>query len=309
MTAQLISAQGREFNLPALYSCVLTHTPNVPCSSFSLRCPYDKSLLPPLEGAAYCRFVHEGKQVFYGLVDDFELEQDGGGRIVSVSGRGPAALLIDNQAEAAEFGFVTLRDILERYVLPFGITDIISAELRPVSNLSVPGGSSLWDALYAFTQASGGITPRFSKDGTLVISPGGGARRSISAQSDIIELKYLKKRYGILSEVVVQRTDGFSLTVKNSEFIAAGGKRRRIITVPASMDEYAMRELGQRRIKASVSRKQIVSLTLPGLFVADGGDIVTLELPKAGLQGRYTVAEASTHYGDKSYTTLELVKE
>jgi len=309
MTAQLISAQGREFNLPVLFSSVLTHTPNVPCSAFSLCCPYDKSMLSSLESAAYCRFVHEGKQVFYGLVDDFELEQGSGGRSVSVSGRGLAALLIDNQAEAAEFGFVTLRDILERYVLPFGIKDVLSAELRPVAGLSIPGGSSLWDALSSFTMASGGITPRFSADGTLIIAKGGGAVKSVNAQSEIVEFKYLKKRYGILSEVTIQRTDGISVTVKNNEFIASGGKRRRIVTVPASMDEYSMRALAQSRIEASKAKKHVISLTLPGLFFADSGDIVELSLPKLGLEGKYSVAEASSHYGDKAYTTLELLKE
>lgn len=214
MKAQLLSAEGREFNLPALFSCVLSHTQSLPCSAFSLRCPYDKSMLPALESAAYCRVLYEGATVFYGPVDDFEIGQGAGGISVSVSGRGLAALLIDNQAEAAQFSFVTLQDVLQRYVLPYGIRDISSAQLTPVSNLSVPGGSSLWDALCAFTEASGGITPRFSREGRLIIAPGGGAQRSISESSGILSLRFLKKRYGILSEVVVQRSDGFSLTVK-----------------------------------------------------------------------------------------------
>lgn len=309
MRAQLISAQGREFDLPALFSCVLSHTQGLPCSAFSLRCPYDRTMLPALESAAYCRVLYEGATVFYGPVDDFEIGQGRGGMSVSISGRGLAALLIDNQAEAAQFSFVTLQDILQRYVLPYGIRDIVSAQLRPVSNFSVPGGSSLWDALCAFTQASGGITPRFSGEGRLIISQGGGAPRSISESSGVINLKYLKKRYGILSEVVVQRTDGFSLTVKNNEYIACGVRRRRIITVPASTDELAMRQLASERIESSKAKKSLISLSLPGLFRAEAGDIVELSLTRPGIFGRYRVSEACTNYGDRCYTTLELIKE
>jgi len=309
MIAQLIPAQGGELTLPPLHTCELKLTPNVPCSAFRLSCRYDRELLPVLECAAYCRIVHEGAIVFYGIVDDFEIRQDGGGKSAFVSGRGLAALLIDNQAEAAEFSLATLPDMLRRYVLPYGIKNIISEELAPVPRLAVPGGSSLWDALCAFTQASSGLTPRFTKDGTLIISRGGGAPRQISEGSGILGFKYLKKRYGLLSEVVVRRTDGFSVTVRNEEFISEGGIRRRIITVPSSTEEYRMRELGRRRIEASAARKSLLYLTLAGLIFADGGDIVDLSLPKQGISGRFLVSEACLRYGSFPNTTLELVKE
>jgi len=309
MIAKLISAQGAEYALPQLYSCVLKLTPSVPCSAFTLSCAFAKEMLPALESAAYCRIVREGATVFYGIVDDFELEQGAAGKAVTVSGRGLASLLIDNQAEAAEFALATLPDILERYVLPFGIKNIVSEQLLPVPSLVIPGGSSLWDALCAFTKASAGITPRFSKDGTLIIAKGGGTIRSVTESSGVLSLKYLKKRYGILSEVLVKRTDGFSVSVRNEAFLAEGGTRRRIVTVPARTDELTMREIGERRIKASKAKKKILSLTLPGLIFADGGDIVDLSLPRFGLEGRFSVGEACVRYGDRSQTTLELIKE
>ena len=121
--------------------------------------------------------------------------------------------------------------------------------------------------------------------------------------------KYLKKRYGILSEVIVQRSDGFSLSEKNNEFIARGGRRRRIISVPASTDDLAMRQLAKQRIESSKAKKSLISLSLPGLFRAEAGDIMELKLTRTGLFGRYRVSEACTNYGDRCYTTLELIKE
>ena len=309
MIARLISAEGKEYTLPPLHSCVLKLTPNVPCSAFRLSCPYEKELLPKLEGAAYCRIFHEGATVFYGIVDDFEIRQGASGRSVTISGRGLAALLIDNQAEAAEFVLATLSDVLQRYVLPYGIRNIVSGQLLPVSNLVIPGGSSLWEALCAFTQASRGITPRFSKDGMLIIINDGGALRRVSEGSGVLSLQYLKKRYGILSEVIVKRSDGFSVSVKNEEFILAGGRRRRIITVPSSVNEYQMLQLGRSRIDASKAKKCAVSLNLAGLIFADGGDIVDLNLPKHGITGKFLVSETTVHYGACPRTTLELVKE
>lgn len=70
-----------------------------------------------------------------------------------------------------------------------------------------------------------------------------------------------------------------------------------------------MRQLASERIESSKSKKLLISLTLPGLFRAEAGEIVELNLRRTGLFGSYRVSEACTNYGDRCYTTLELIKE
>ena len=54
------------------------------------------------------------------------------------------ALLLDNQAEAADYGQATLAEILRRYVTPYGVGLEKAVSLPAVQGFSVASGSSCW---------------------------------------------------------------------------------------------------------------------------------------------------------------------
>ena len=98
------------------------------------------------------------------------LERQGAeGLRLEVSGRGMAALLLDNEALGQDYGTATLEDILRDHVAPYGIELSGEASLPAVSPFSVSTGSSEWAVLYEFAQYCGGVCPRFDRAGRLVL--------------------------------------------------------------------------------------------------------------------------------------------
>lgn len=72
---------------------------------------------------------HGGERVFTGVVDECQVEQSGNGSVLELSGRGMAALLLDNEALGQDYGTATLEDILRDHVRPYGIQAAAGAKL------------------------------------------------------------------------------------------------------------------------------------------------------------------------------------
>ena len=112
-----------------------------------------------------------GETLFLGVVDECETCWGPEGCTATFSGRGMQALLLDNQAEAADFGLATWEAILARYVSPYGITLDRGVTLPAAAGFSVASGSSCWKVVYDFARYHGGVTPRVTRAGKLALHP------------------------------------------------------------------------------------------------------------------------------------------
>ena len=121
MTAYVTTAAGRTFQLPVPLSWELNYTAGVPSDSFWVRCPWQAG--QGTDPAEWVRFsaAEAGETVFSGVVDECEVNQGAEGLRLEVSGRGMAALLLDNEALGQDYGTATLEDILRDHVAPYGI--------------------------------------------------------------------------------------------------------------------------------------------------------------------------------------------
>ena len=90
--------------------------------------------------------------MFTGVVDECQVEQSGSGSVLELSGRGMAALLLDNEALGEDYGAATMEDILRDHVRPYGIQTAAGANLPPVSPFSVATGRSEWSVVYDFAR-------------------------------------------------------------------------------------------------------------------------------------------------------------
>ena len=121
MTGYVTDWRGVRWTLPNLLSWRLEYTAGVPCDSFWLRCTWDgDNTTRPGDWVAFSAW-HEGEQVFAGVVDECEVTVSGQGRVLELSGRGMAALLLDNEALGQDYGSATQADILRDHVTPYGI--------------------------------------------------------------------------------------------------------------------------------------------------------------------------------------------
>ena len=308
MKVYITDNAGEQYEMPVLLSWSFVHTLGEPADSFEICCLYDASMLETLENAVRLSAEHEGEAVFSGVIDEYQIDAGARGCTVSVSGRGLAALLLDNEAEAAEYGACTLSEVLERHVRPYGIERIEAEDLLTAFGFSVESGASQWKVLKSFTMASGGIVTRFSRDGTLVISERDGALRRLDERA-AYELRLRDKRYGVISEVLVKNALlGTSETVKNDEFIQRGGCARRVVNVPKKTGADAMRYTGFYQLEESKKDSRTLRLTVPELFAAFPNDLIELDIKALGVSGVFRVS-TSECWADagSSGTRLELI--
>lgn len=299
MTGRIFTCDHRVFDLPELIEWEVVHTGTVPCDSYSVTFLYDKSMAEILRLAAGFAAIHQGKTVLRAIVDEYTVELGAGGLTATVSGRGYAARLLDNESRPLTYQEATLAEIVRNHVTPYGITAGEVAGLRANSVYTVPAGVSQWKALEGFCRTYGGFSPRFSRDGKLLAAPerGGGKRLSIGEGDPVLSCTLREDHYGVLTEVlVIDKTRNTSYSVKNEDMIRRGGQCRRVVYTPGQSTWDAMRYTGEYQIRRSKEDQKVVTVRLPGSFPAFPGDRVDLRLDRMGLCGVFRVTETENTF-------------
>ncbi len=288
----LLTAGGERLELPPFSRWRLRRTGAVPCDSFEGSCPWDGGLTPVLESACRIIIEDEGVRRFTGVLDEYELDWENGG-VLTVSGRGLAALLLDNEAAGEDYQVATLADILRDHVRPYGIPIGRAEGLSAVPNFSVETGESEWQVLYNFARWHGGVQPRFDVFGSLTVAPGeSGKLVTVDDRTGVMGLAWRDKRYGVYSEILVR--DRGKLTpqrVVNDGFIAQGGACRKVMTMPGKSAYQTMRYSGKFQLDRSYEERFQLTLTVPGSYFCEPGDRVSVSLTRPQAAGTWTVRE------------------
>ena len=300
---------GRSVPLPTPLAWRLEYGLGSPCDSFWVKLLWDGGGEDTLAAGYRMTVTHEGQTVFTGVVDECVCRWSDQGCTAEITGRGMQALLLDNQAEAADFGQATLSDILRRYVTPYGIALEQWVNLPSVWGFYVSSGSSCWKVLYQFARYYGGVTPRFDRLGRLVLRSW--EQRdplTVNGDSPVTELKLRERRYGVLSRVTVKDVSGWTRsTAENRDFQSRGGRAERVVLMPKNTGYQARRYNAQFQLDRSKARARQIEVTLARPFAAWPGDPVRLD--RAGWQrnGVYRVQESRVTLGERgAETTLVL---
>ena len=295
MTGRIFTADHQIYDLPPLLSWTVTHTGGVPCDSYAVTFLYQAEMAAVLPLAAGFIGFENGQLVARGIVDDITVELDDGGVTASITGRGAAARLLDNESRPVTYQDATLPEIIRCHVTPYGVVTQELADVRASSVYTVAAGTSQWKALENFCRTYGGFIPRFAVNGALLAAPerDDGKRLVIGTETPVLSCTWREDHYGVLTEaLVIDKTRNVSYSVRNQEMIDKGGQCRRVIYTPGQSTWAAMRYTGQYQIEKSREEERSVTVTLPGNFLAYPGDRVNLSLPRLGLAGTYRVAEA-----------------
>ena len=306
MTAYLIYADETRDRLLELVEWELEYACGTPCDSFRVVSLWASQRDERLAHAVRFEAFHEQEQVFAGVVDECEVSWSEQGCLLEISGRGMAALLLDNEAVAADYAVATVQDILRDHVIPYGIGVAREDKLGAVSHFRVNTGSSEWAVLYEFARYHGGVTPRFDRKGQLIL--GGwedGSPRVIHDRVPVTRLCARDRRYGVISQVWVQERgkEPKINKVVNQTFQVDGGQCRRIYTMPGKSDHQTMRYQGDYQIRQS-QREQLeleVDLALP--FCVWPGELVRLERTGWGRNGLYRAAQVTVSMDAQGYGT------
>lgn len=315
MRGRIFTSDHKIYDLPPLLHGTVIHTGTVPCDSYSVTFLYQPEMAPILAlAASFLGTGDNGGLVARGIVDDYAVEMDSGGITATITGRGAAARLLDNESRPVTYEDVTLAEIIRCHVTPYGVAAREVAEIRSGSVYTVAAGVSQWKALEGFCQTYGGFSPRFSVSGALLAAPerDSGKRLVITDRSPVLACSWREDHYGVLTEaLVIDKTRNASYSVTNPDMLQKGGQCRRVIYTPGQSTWDAMRYTGQYQIDRSRENESTVALTLPGNFLAFPGDRVSLTLERLGISGTFRVSEAENRFSAQQGTTavLTLKKE
>ena len=304
LTMELTTWSGQSCRLPTLLSWTLTYTGGVPCDSMTVCCPYDESMAEVLPNATRFTALQDGAVMLRGVIDAYEISLSGQGLLVTLEGRGMAALLMDNESEALTYGSAALEDILLNHVAPYGIQWNGG---KPLSGegYAVTSGSSQWKALQGFTHRFGGFDPYFTREGVLAIQPlwGSGPTLRVDEATPFRSLRRREQRYGVISEMLIQdKVQGIRHRVVNEPFLKKGGCRRHVLYMPRSTAD-ERRYTGQYQIAQSALDQLEITLELPLAFAAFPGDRLCLALDWLGPEETFDVTEARCTMSEKGHRT------
>lgn len=305
MEAVLHGWDGSQIALPQVIQWKFQYGLGTPCDSFEVRCLWEPEEDLLAEAVGFTA-DEEGQRVFTGLVDECERGWDEQGSFLTISGRGMAARLLDNEALGMDYQVATWQDILRDHVTPYGLEVAGErGELPAVSPFSVRSGESEWQVLYRFARYHGGVTPRFDREGRLVLAPFADGRELVlDGETAVSRICWREKRYGVFSEAaVLSRSGAAAQRVENRPFLEQGGACRRVFTMPGQSNYLAMRYRGEFQIQRSESERNRVEVTVPRLFFAWPGDLVRLNLTGWGCGGVWRVLEARVEAGEDGGST------
>ena len=309
MTGRILTSDHKVYDLPALLSWTVVHTGGVPCDSYTVKFLYDREMAPVLRLAAGFMGIENGQIVARGIVDEYTVELGSEGVLATITGRGAAARLLDNESRPVTYEAATLAEIVRCHAEPYGIVCREVADIRATSVYTVPAGVSQWKVLADFCETYGGFLPRFAVNGALLATPekDSGKRFIIDETSPVLECVLREDHYGVLTEaLVIDKKRNVSYSVKNQDMIDRGGQCRRVIYTPGQSTWAAMRYTGDYQIRKSREEEKIVTVTLPGSFPAFPGEQVSLNLERMGLSGTFRIAEAENTFSVRSGATVTL---
>lgn len=306
---KLLCYDGTRFLLPTPLAWELNYGLGSPCDSFWVKTLWTPGQEDKLAAGTRVEVSEEGKVVFSGVLDECQCQWSEDGCVAELSGRGMQALLLDNQAAAVDYGQATLGEILRRYVTPYGIRLEREVYLPPVWGFSVTSGSSCWKVLYEFARYHGGVTPRFTREGKLVLHGWeDGSPLVMDDKTPVKEMLWRGQRYGVLSQVTVRDVTGWnSQTVVNEDFRARGGMCSRVMLLPKNTGYQARRYNARFQLERSAAELEVLEVTAAFGFAAWPGELVQLKRKDWGKNGVFRVRESKVRWDQEGLqTTLVL---
>lgn len=278
--------------LPELLSWRLLRTDGDGCDGFAVSFVADGQTDSWLAKAVEFFAFDGSRQVFCGIVDDYELSLTGKGRICVLSGRGMAGRLLDNEAAPVEYSMAYLPVILSNYVTALGVKSNAVA-LPPISAFSVPLGTSYWNVLRGFCINAGAKPPWCSAEGVVQVARQFATTTKSFSEAQILSASYCNCRYGVISKQMQITADGAVMTAVNDGFAAIGGCAQKVSSKTGGTLSCNYRS-PIMQIEASKMEQFRLKLEMAGSFLAEPNTWVRVSMPSLGIAGSFRVCQCAS---------------
>lgn len=165
MNCTLYDCGGQRWKLPAPVSITLQKDTDAPAAGL-------KAVFPAKRGtphAAFLRVEEYGCVWFDGVVDTLQ-ETDGAARLLTVTARSRAALLLDSEALPSLYRTPSLPALVQNHAVPYGFSEVRGSKRLFAVPYVVEKGISEWQALADFCRTYLGGSLR-EENGILTAEP------------------------------------------------------------------------------------------------------------------------------------------
>lgn len=225
--------------------------------------------------------------IFGGIVDTQQREYSENGRLVKLTARSKAALLLDNEAKPQTYLHPSLPELFQNHGAPYGLQKFKGKTASFHWNYVVRKGISEWQVFWDFCLYCIGIEPRVTPDGVLDVT--GEKSRKVLYFSNNGGIQYVSLMHNRspekrLSQLCLQEKlgDGYTSTMMDLAAVQAGIQRSRYVTVADWQ--------GRRKLKQSRRSSDALVLVCPGGICGELGMQAVVEDPHLGIFRNYSVA-------------------
>ena len=282
----------RSFSPGRLLSLTLSSSLSSPAQSLSARLFVEQYPRELTRAAIY----YKDAFLFIGKVDEQHLEICAEGNILQVEARSQGGLLLDNEAAPYTYAGVSLRDMFNIFVAPYGFTLQQPANAVRQAEFTVPKGVSEWEAFCRFALRACGQLPYLRENRVLLEKPDFTPVHLIENSGEglrFCKLEHLNDRCEAISQIYLRDDNGVYQCVVSMENLDNVKIARRRYMIPA--DEFgsdAQMDAVQRAWR-SLWQKERLRVLLPGMLQAQPGQGARVKHGGLSFEGYYI--EQVTH--------------
>lgn len=276
MRYMAVDASGKNLELKNPVCITLSMEEEIPADNFCGLFSVDSKTAD----FCYILIYSKNKPVFKGIVDEQTETISQKGRLLEISARSMAAVLLDNEAMPKNYLSPDMGVLMDFNFSPLGFEEYIGEDKQKSGRIVISKGTSEWDVLRRYAENFLGVVPRVNSESIIDVS-GNSCEDMLyisnSGENKFLSLKHSRKRYKLISEIYI-RTDrfgGYGMCVKNDKAIALGVQRRRCVNTADSRNISA--GACEKTIERTNKEYETVSLVLSGAILPRLGTKAVIE--------------------------------
>lgn len=246
----------------------------------------------------------EGKQLFHGGCDKQVISMGENGCRLTLWARSDAAVLLDNEAIPQEYTHVSLDEIFDRHIRPYGFQNNLGSNAK-LPFYRVGKGMSEWEAFSHFCSCAVKKLPYVLGAKVCFLTQGKGSRIILPQNTPILSASETIRRTQAISQVLIRDSTGrYSGKIENRQAQQAKILRRRCL-IPSTQWEWSPKD-AEYRMERSMQGRIQKEVCLAGLMDWELGEQVVLNQPQIYFRGNIVSRELEfTKSGEFTRLILE----
>lgn len=245
------------------------------------------------EEIAELELLYDGRRIFCGMCDRQIVSMGAQGRRLTLWGRSEGALLLDNEAIPQEYSRISVEQMFQRHIRPYGFTANLERS-AVLEHYQVGKGVNEWEAFSRFCQRAVKLRPYLDGRTVRFLLPGIG-RRVISSREPVLRMSKTVRRSEVISQVLVRDGQGrYNSGIDNSEAKRLHIRRRRCL-IPSAQWAQTGVDAGLR-LEESMRGRVRWEVELAGIADWELGCEVLLAVPGTGQYFRGNLVERELRF-------------